>query len=210
MIRPGFKFNVDVAKLKGIVTEATDEGLYAAGLRLEDAVRRGFGTGHGGTSSSAGGFPNTQTGQLRASVTTVKGRGITWVGTNVMYGRWLNWGASIRPRGKALGIPLTSAAKTLLRQSGGSVQAAIDMLKSRGKVFFKQSASGVLVILDYAAGSRRRAGTRSGDAWFLLTNKTIHLAPRPWGAIAVKTAATAMQTAFVGAFRRVMRQKGFA
>ena len=199
---------IDPSRFEASIAPAVDAGLYAAGLALQDHIVRGFGTNHGGRRSAPGAFPNSQTGLARASFATVGGRGYALVGSNLAYLRWLNNGASISPKnGKALGIPLIAQAETLVRRNGGSIRQAIDAMKGMGVVSFRRSNSGTLVVLDTGGPSRRglARGVKSGEAWFLLTSKTIHIAPRPWARLGIARARQDMAKRFVSAMRAGLR-----
>lgn len=195
---------INAQQFLATVRGAVNDGLFASGLVLQDAIVRGFGSNHGGAPSSPGSFPNSQTGIARASFATVKGEGFALVGSDVPYLRYLNNGASISPKkGKALGIPLTPQAKTLVRRSGGSIREAINAMKGLGVVTFRRSNSGVVVILDTGGKVKRglARGAKSGEAWFLLTSKTIHIAPRPWARLGIARARGAMMRRFVSVVR---------
>lgn len=196
---------IDTARFVASVRAAVDHGLFAAGLVLEDQIVRGFGTNHGGRPSKPGAFPNSQTGLARASITTVQSPGVTRVGSDLAYLRYLNNGASISPkRGKALGIPLNPQAQTLVRRNDGSIREAINALKGMGIVSFRRGNSGVVVILETGGKVKRglARGVRSGEAWFLLTSKTIHIAPRPWARLGLARARKNMELRFVDTVRR--------
>lgn len=111
-----------IAKL----TRALNKGVTNAALAAATQAERSFGSDHGGSPSSPGSPPNSQTGHLRNSIAFASPEslgtpGHAAYGTSVEYGRHLEFGAVVRPRNvKYIPVPVNKAAKDMLRRLKGA------------------------------------------------------------------------------------------
>lgn len=148
-------------------------------------VRDSLGTDHGGTPSRPFNPPNTQTNQLRRSIQFAKveqtGKPLTaQVGTSTRYARVLEFGGTIRAKGKKLLVPLNREAAKALKRVGGNPRALhLRLIPRPGK-------PPLLVSWDNygkrSRGSRKAKSAGGGEQmrpmFILLTSVTI--APRPF------------------------------
>lgn len=168
MTRVQTKWNGD-NWLKAVKTAAED-ALYAGAAVAADSAARSMGRSHGGISSSPGSPPNVQTSHLRNSIAFVHardlGRPLTAAfGTNVPYGRFLEFGATVRARDKKLTVPLNQKAKRLLASVGGNIRAlALRVVPTKSGAFLALPPS-----------------VKGGDPEFLFKlEEEVVIAPRPW------------------------------
>jgi hypothetical protein len=90
----------DDGKLNRAIDAAANAGLTGLAEVVADTAVALFGINHGGVPSLPGNPPNTQLSQLRNSVVFVPSTNlISYVGTGVNYGRWLEFGTRrVKPR----------------------------------------------------------------------------------------------------------------
>lgn len=147
---------------------AANDALFAGALVCADRAVRNFGANHGGVPSLPGNPPNSQSGHLRNSVTAVHSKDLgvplaAAFGTNVPYGRYLEFGAN--PKGKPwLTIPVHPEAKRASRRGQGARSFRLRFQKTR---------NGALLVKD-VPGNRGRS-----EVWYVLKHE-VHIAPRPW------------------------------
>lgn len=148
--------------------KATEEGLYAGATIGADAAVRSFGRQHGGKSSAPGSPPNVQSGFLRNSVTAVNandlGRPLAAAyGTNVPYGRYLEFGANVRGR-PWLTVPIHPDAKKAARRGIPARRLPLRLIKTKTQL---------LLIRDKKGKNART------EVWFVL-KRAVKIAARPW------------------------------
>jgi hypothetical protein len=181
-------------------TGAIDRGLSSAARRLADTIVRRFGSNHGGVPSRPGDVPNSQSGNLRASIQSVDATGGTaFVGSSLAYARHLEHGAVVRPRnGRAIVIPLAPSIARQMRNGvrPRSIINALKFDKSRPLAWIKAKRGGVIVM--------QKRG-RKGDMvpLMLLTSRAV-IAPRPWAKPGVVAARPAMEQAFIRSARQAV------
>lgn len=161
--------------IRHAVAQALDHGLNAAAVVYANEARKLFGNNHRGMPSAPGAYPHTQTGRLRGSVVpvapwTAGTPGTAYYGSNVAYGRYLHYGATIRPKqAKAIPVPLNHEAKRMLRRAsvgGGLRQFRLKSFKApNGELFLAETTA--------------RGQLKAGGARFVL-RKQVRIAPRPW------------------------------
>lgn len=109
-----------------LVDRAVRKGLSDAAMVLADGVVRIFGVNHGGVPSQPGEPPNSQTGHLRNSVAFVTANQDwqAFVGSNVPYARYLNFGTTrIEPRPWA--VPALNRSRARMQRVFASSAAAV-------------------------------------------------------------------------------------
>lgn len=142
------------------------------------------------TSSKPGGYPGRRTGHLARSITHTRAvRGVAQYGTNVKYGRYLEYGAN--PRGRPLlAIPLSGLAETLRIRHGGTRNIpGLRLVRTKRNLF----------LVRHVRGHHARS-----EFLFLLT-PSVRIAPRPWIHRAAREAIPAMRRVFVA----TMAERGF-
>lgn len=182
---------------------AIDTGLSAAALRLADVIVRRFGRNHGGVPSMPGGVPNSQSGNLRASIQSTRASGGTaFVGSSLAYARYLEHGAVVRPRnGRAIVIPLDPGIARQMRNGvkPRSIINALKFDKSRPLAWVKARTGGIVIMQ-----SRGRGKAKTMVPLMLLTARSV-IAPRPWAKPGVVAARQDMERAFVSAAVQAVR-----
>lgn len=168
------------------VQHAVNAGVYAGAIEAARTVREDMG-GTGGTrdsgvlgssrnsytSSAPGGPPGVRSGNLRNSIDAMSPEELgtpsrAAYGTNVAYGRHLEFGAYPRAKaGKYLTIPLHGKAESALIRAGGSV-------RNIPGLFFIRTMKGQLFLARKYGGKRARV-----ELWFIL-KKSVRIAARPW------------------------------
>lgn len=196
MSRGNFQLDDRFGAFDAALRKATDDGLAAAALVGADAAVSVLGRNHGGVHSEPGEPPNSQTGTLSRSIHYVHPRnlapGVAAFGTNVEYGRHLEFGATVRPKNvKALPVPLTREAARLQRRVTSIRQLG---LKFAYRPSTKPNCAGIL-------------GTESGKGkvfkpMFALM-RVVHIWPRPW----LKRSMLASRSASQATFNRVVTQQ---
>jgi len=150
---------------------AAEKGLEEVAKFCAEKARVSIGRNHGGVASQPGMPPNSQTGNLRRRIAWVGaaqvGRLRAAFGTDVKYGRYLEFGARPRARDKYLTVPLTVQAAKALRRV--KTVRAIPGLKWHPPRKGNTRSGGVL----------GKIVSKKFVAWFaLMTDVTIKA--RPW------------------------------
>ncbi len=176
------------------VRESANNALFAGALLAADQAVRNFGRGHGGVPSLPGRPPNSQTGNLRNSVTAVHARDLgvdlaAAYGTNVPYGRYLEFGA--RPKGSPwLTIPVSKEAKAASRRGLGARSFRLRFVKTK---------NAALLVKDIPGRNARM------EVWYVLKHE-VYIAPRPWLRRAVRDLGTRLHTNVNQVFRKEMEK----
>jgi hypothetical protein len=148
-------------------------GLVRSGVVLQKSMQTTLGVKGGfGNRSSPGDPPRVDSNTLRKSISTVpdEANRVVRVGTNVPHGRYMEFGAVIRPKKtKYLPIPLNKRAAQMLRKdavrSGGLRTQNLALITSKGEAY---------LIEQTPSGKERKNG-----AAFAL-KKQVTIKPRPW------------------------------
>lgn len=179
------------------VRAAAEDALFAGALLCADQAVRNFGRAHGGVPSLPGNPPNSQTGHLRNSVTAVHPRDLgipltAAFGTNVKYGRYLEFGAS--PRGNPyLTIPIHPEAKRASRRGQSARSFRLRFVKTK---------NAALLVKDVPGRHARM------EVWYVL-KRQVRIAARPWLLRSVRDVGPRLSQVVNAAFRREMaRFKG--
>ena len=172
------------AALQKFVIPAAEKAVIEAAKRGADIVAASFGVDHGGTPSTAWQTPHSQTNNLRRSIkyATPKmlGKPLTAaVGTNVPYGRILEFGGTIRAKGKKLAVPLNNEAKAMLRRAGGNLRSLnLRLIPRKGRPPLLVAAVG-----KGRMSRRTKTGGHAGGEQlrplFVLAN-SVTISPRPF------------------------------
>lgn len=176
------------------VRSATNDAVFAGALVCADQAVRNFGRAHGGVPSLPGKPPNSQSGHLRNSVTAVhsKDLGIQLAaafGTNVKYGRYLEFGAN--PKGKPyLTIPIHPDAKRASRRGQSARSFRLRFVKTKKQALLVKDVPG------------RHARI---EVWYVL-KRQVRIAPRPWLLRSVRDAGPRLSQVVNASFRRSMAQ----
>lgn len=189
-------------RLGALLMRAADTGAEAAARVLTETIQSGLGGVHYGRRSRPGAMPHTQTRQLRQSFSHTAGSGgAAHVFTRARYAVSLALGAVIAPRGRSLVIPMSWEAQRLMTRSDGSARAAIASLQAmRGFARRRTVSGGWLLGLE-----RGRGRARTFTPWFLLTRRTVTIAPRPWHSIALARGREPMRRAAIAAMVSTIR-----
>lgn len=184
------------------IIEAANHGLTQAAMVGADAAVRSFGRDHGGVPSQPGQPPHSQSGHLRSSIAFTPGRNLRAAfGTNVLYGRYLELGATPRAkRAKHLAIPLNRKARRLLVGAGGEVR------NISGLRFVPSKRPGVGGFLVRQSGGRRGVRTE----YLFVLKSSVRIRPRPWLKRAALLSRSQMRAAFVATVRHRLRAGGAA
>lgn len=185
-------------------TGARDRGLTAAAMVLQTTIKRGMGSNHGGKPSVPGAYPNTQSNDFRQSLNVRPGmNGAAHVWSNSPYAKMLQKGGTIRPRtAKHLCWPVHRDAKLAVRRTAGNVGAAIQAMKTTGRIYTVGTARGFVVL-------RAKRNGRSGKSDLMFVGaRSVRILPRPWATLGVRDAAKPMTDAFVREARKTMLEAG--
>lgn len=176
------------------VRSAAEDGLYAGATIAADQAVRNFGRNHGGVPSLPGSPPNSQSGHLRNSVTAVHARDLgiplaAAYGTNVPYGRYLEFGAN--PKGNPwLTIPVSPEAKRASRRGQGARSFRLRFVKTK---------NAALLVKDVPGKHARM------EVWYVLKHE-VRIAPRPWLRRAVRDLGGRLSQVVNTVFAREMRK----
>lgn len=156
---------------------AINTGVQAAANVVADTTRINLRQTNYPTVSSPGNSPSRDRGTLARSVVATEAvAGVAFVGTNLKYGRVLEFGGVIRPRrAKLLPVPLVGRRRweRLVREGGGTVRGIKNTFLVRTK------RNQLLLIQDTGAfGLSRRVKHRQEAIAVLKPFVTIQ--PRPW------------------------------
>lgn len=186
-------------------TDALNDGLAAAALVMADTAARNF--GRDGNPSKPGGVPGHDTSNLRNRIAYAHPDKLgtplhAAFGTDVKYGRTLEFGGIIRAKGKALKIPINARGpnRSLIKQYQQDPGRRLTMIQRKGK-------PPVLALIKNAgrASRRNRTGNYAGGSQIIplfVLKKSVFIAARPWirkAANEAKPQAIAMFTQVAGA-----------
>lgn len=192
--KPTVTYTFSKDKFVGAMKTALDAGALNAARTGAEFIRSKVGTKHGGTASKGWGPWNTQTGNARGSIAAVKtGDGKAAFGSNVKYVRYLEFGATIKPKtAKALLVPV-GIGKKLFR--GRNPKDVIAAGKADGTIFTKKTKEGKRVIFLKTGKTDRSAKP------IAVLRKQVTLYPRPMfrPAMANKELLSKMEERFVDA-----------
>lgn len=148
---------------------AANKGLTEYAIVVAGTAERSFGREHGGIPSKPGMPPHSQSGHLRNSIAYVPAKNLkALVGTNVPYGRHLEFGFTARAkRAKFLAVPVHPKASRALVRAGGRTRNIPGLVLIRTK-------AGQLLLVKPIKGKHARV-----EVWFVL-KKSVTVAPRPW------------------------------
>lgn len=197
-----------VPKFRAVLARAVDRGVGRAAIVFEaaakTAIRNTGGAGVGGGKvwnkpSHPGGFPASQSGRLRNSITSERASWAVYrVGTNVAYGKHLEFGAHPRAkRGKYLTVPMNYEASRLLKRAGS-------VRNIPGLKIIARTRRGWL--LGFKAGTSRvvrgkTSKVRNTKALFALV-PDVTILPRPW--LLPTKVSKANQAAALAEFRKTV------
>lgn len=191
------------------ITPALNAALFS-GARVGAEVARGLlGRDHGGIPSIPGNPPNSQSGHLSRSISAASPEDLgtprrAAFGTNVVYGKYLEFGATPVAKGGALVIPINRAARRLLVEAGGRARSALLAMRFRyhyGNTHvarIKTKKGGLLICVQADGGRGKGARTLLNEPMFVLA-KSAHIAPRPW----LRPAANRGRSAIVARVQKV-------
>lgn len=173
------------------VAEQARANLRSTKAGIDQSSGRKFFTG----GSKPGGFPAARSGFLSRSVTSTGAQGgVSYAGTNVKYGRYLEYGAVIRPKqARALTIPLNGEAVRLLarhRRTRNIPNLRVVKLRD-GRMFL--------------VGKRHRAGKNEKPVFLFVLKQEVRIAPRPWLLRSAKQSRSRMLQNGRAAFERSMK-----
>lgn len=169
--------------------------LTNAAMRVAETARVSVGRDHGGMRSKPGGAFNSQSGHLSRSITHASpkqlGKPLTAAaGTNVFYGRVLEFGKTIRAKGGALVFPINKAAERFARtgnqgRHSAHMRGVLNALKfkytgKRRLVWLPTKKGGVIIgVMDSGGKGGKGARFLLNEPMFLMV-KRVTIAPRPW------------------------------
>jgi len=194
----------DVSKLGDALTRAVNDGLAAAANVAADEAVRSFGK-NGEASSPPGSPPNWHSGKLGNSISYAHPDRLgtplhAAFGTEVPYGKYLETGATVRPkRTKYLPVPINDAAKRMARQVGNQ---GVSLRTKNLKVIIDKAKRQALLVEQTKTGKQRKNG-----AVFVL-KRSVTIKARPWIMRAAKSAPDAMLAAFKAAARNSLQASG--
>lgn len=191
-----FRFEWNGAKIADDVRAAAVIGLGQASAVLERQMKTNLSAV---SPSSPGGFPGKDVGELRKSIHyNIEGTRAR-VGTNLDYGRYLEYGFKSTAKGKgALPVPLNREARKMLRQASAAKSPLWVMFPNLAMV--KRKGKPPLLIL---TGGK---GTRGGKQWkpMFVLKKSVTVAPRPWVLRSAAMAKTNMDKAWSNGTSRAL------
>lgn len=157
---------------------AIDNAAFGAAVVAANETAAAFGTNHGGIPSRPGGIPHSQEGTLRRSVVAVHPKqlgalGVARYGTNIAYGRFLEFGGLITPK----------TAKTLAIPANGSARRAVARGRSPREVM---SGMGKLTRIPLRSGgwmigkAAQRGGRLLQSMPIFVLKWRVYVSARPW------------------------------
>ncbi len=207
---------IDLARVplfKAALVRGVDMGVGRAAVVFEMGAKKAIRGGQGGADgalpgqvwglrSRPGGFPRSQSGQLRNSITSEREAWAKYlVGTNLAHGKWMEYGSNPRAKNKKyLAIPLNYKAARLQKTAGSAGLRAIPGLEiiarlKNGRGFLLGFKAGrKRVRIDAAkrgAAIKAKGGTtqqivsgqltasRKDEPMFVL-KKSVRILPRAW------------------------------
>lgn len=196
--------NWNAGAAKALLIKAMNAGLTAAAEVAANQAERSFGSDHGGVPSAPGSPPNSQTGHLRNSIAYCSPDALgtplrAAYGTNVAYGRHLEFGAVIRPKSvKYLPVPINLPARLMLRRLGGFGVGVVGSLRTQNLMMIRPKGKPAMLVEKTPTGRIKKNG-----AAFVL-KKSVKIAARPWAKRAGIDAASQMKAAAQYAAAQVM------
>lgn len=173
---------------------AANEAVTHAAQVGAQIVRKSLGSNHGGTRSKPFNPPNTQSNQLRRSIQYATpeqiGKPLTaQVGTNTLYARVLEFGGTIRAKGKALVFPLNAAAEKCVNKGSTSgrpaaMRSVLNALKfkytgNRRLVWLKSKSGFVICVMDKGGKGGKGSRVLLNEPRFLMTRQ-VTIKARPF------------------------------
>jgi hypothetical protein len=179
------------------VKQARDDGCFAAAKVGADAAQALVSSGTRWQSSAPGSPPAFQTGKLAGAIHFVHPDqlgtpGHAAFGTNVMHGKYMEFGAHPVAKGKALPVPVNVKAKQMLQRLAGQ------SLRTEKMRLQKRPGKAPLLVEQTASGKK----DKKDGAVFVLV-KSVRIAARPWLRPASQQAGAAMAVAFREKFAEV-------
>lgn len=202
-VRTEWKGDEFAAMVRDVVTT---RGLPAAAHVVEGRMKDNL---SGPGPSSPGSPPGQMNGLLKNSIGISVSGMTARIGTNLKYGRYLEYGATIRPRfAKWLPVPVTRRAKALLRQG-----VAGDLMGT-GQTSLRRSGANLQVIRSKRGEPILMEMTKKGKpktngAVFIL-RKVVRLLPRPWAFRSLNEARSDANRAFAAAVSRELKKRAKA
>lgn len=161
-------------------------GLESAGTGLQNDLKKTLRKNR--SPSRPGQAPGVVTGQLHLSVQQDRSninQFVLRVGTNLAYGRHLEYGARIRPKNKkALAVPLTDLAR---KNKPNKFPKKLQMIKRKGRA---------PLLVQLVGGKKKRMIPH-----YILLGQ-VNLAPRPWMRPTLKTFQGRAAKLFKGAWKK--------
>lgn len=167
------------------VEAAANKALLAAGEVIAADARQSISKGTRWESSAPGQPPNFQTGELAGSINVKSGGNLrVLVGTDVPHGRYMEFGATIRPKTvRAIPVPCNVQAKQMLQRIRGA------SLRTQNLIPIKKDGK------RYLAEKTPTGKIKKNGALFVLRAFVVILA-RPWLRPAAERSAGAARDAF--------------
>lgn len=131
----------------------------------------------GASPGKAGGPPGVVTGNLRNSITSnIDAANLSaQIGTNVKYGRWLEYGFVATPKAaKAMPVPLNREARRMLARLSIDGEGTRASLKTANLTYVPRKGKPPLLVKITGRGRSQRF-----TPMFVLL-KVVRVAPRPW------------------------------
>jgi phage gpG-like protein len=188
------------------VVKAANAGVLLAAVKGQEYTITHFTEAGRYESSDPGSPPNVRRGKLRQSIVAVGPDQLgtplhAAFGTNVKYGAYLEFGATVRPKnGRALPVPINAKAIRMLERlpAGGS-------LRSVKNLIIKKRPGLAPLLVEMTAGGKKGTNKKekSNGAVFILKS-SFTIRPRPWLRPALRNAAPAMVAEFNETFGREM------
>jgi hypothetical protein len=150
--------------------------------------------------SAPGAPPGTDKRTLRNSIAyNLTSDTTSRVGTNVPYGKHLEYGFTARAKGKGgLPVPLNKEARKMLRDAAVSKTSLRNV--GHGLVFIKRRGKPPLLV------KTSGKGTRGGKSWIpmFVLKKSVTVAPRPWVLRSFEMAKAGINTAIIKGTERAL------
>lgn len=185
---------------------AADVALTEAGKTLAKQIYDSFGRDVGGLRSKPGQPPNVDQGSLARSVGYTKAKDLRCiVGVGPVYGKYLEFGANIRAKKKALLIPLSRLAVRAYAEANGSGRGAMAWYEAKvgpKKLVRLKVADGVLI------GQKIGGKNSRYEIDFKLTSR-VKIKERPFlrPAVSKAKASGSIQRVFSGEMVKEMAKK---
>jgi hypothetical protein len=187
--------------IENAVRDGVWAGLLEAGVVLKKSmtttlsVKGGF-----GNRSTPGEPPRKDNNVLAGSIMAVPDHAakVVRVGTIVPHGRYMEFGANIRPKkGKTLPVPINAAAAKMLRKDA----VRLGGLKTQNMTVIR-TRTGALYLVETTAKTGK---IKKNGAKFKLV-KSVRILPRPWVRRSYLKARKEMQNVFTTAVAQAIRK----